>query len=91
MNLSDIAILNFKGFDYRCLISLISKNDAMNFFAKCWFDQKKPNIIKHKLLVSYITMGKKIVTFRDIEIEENFTAISLLVLGQCRYWESIRI
>ena len=26
MNLSDIAILNIKGSDYRCIISLISKN-----------------------------------------------------------------
>ena len=30
MNLSDIAILNIKGSDYRCIISLISKNEAIN-------------------------------------------------------------
>ena len=30
MNLSDIAILNIKDSDYRCIISLISKNEAMN-------------------------------------------------------------
>ena len=30
MNLSDIAILNIKGSDYRCIISLISKNKAIN-------------------------------------------------------------
>ena len=30
MNLSDIAILNIKGSDYRCIISLISKNEATN-------------------------------------------------------------
>ena len=30
MNLSDIAILNIKGFDYRCNISLISKNELLN-------------------------------------------------------------
>ena len=29
MNLSDIAILNIKGFDYCCIISLISKNEAI--------------------------------------------------------------
>ena len=29
MNLSNIAILNIKGSDYRCNISLISKNDAI--------------------------------------------------------------
>ena len=30
MNLSNIGILNIKGSDYRCIISLISKNDARN-------------------------------------------------------------
>ena len=29
INLSDIAISNFKGFDCRCLISLISKNKTV--------------------------------------------------------------
>ena len=31
INLSDIAILNIKGSDYCCIISLISKNWAINF------------------------------------------------------------
>ena len=30
VNLSDIAILNIKGSDFRCIISLISKNKAIN-------------------------------------------------------------
>ena len=30
VNLSDIAILNIKVSDYRCIISLISKNEAIN-------------------------------------------------------------
>ena len=30
MILSNIAILNIKGSDYRCIISLISKNEAIN-------------------------------------------------------------
>ena len=30
MNLSDIAILNIKGSDYHCIISLINKNVAIN-------------------------------------------------------------
>ena len=29
MNLSDIAIVNIKGSDYRCIISVISKNEAI--------------------------------------------------------------
>ena len=37
MNLRDIAILNIKGSDYSCIISLISKNEAINLMqnAKC--------------------------------------------------------
>ena len=30
MHLSDIAILNIKGSDYRCIVSLISKKEARN-------------------------------------------------------------
>ena len=30
MNLSDIAISNIKGSDYRCIICLIRKNEAIN-------------------------------------------------------------
>ena len=30
MNLNDFAILNIRGSDYRCIISGISKNDAIN-------------------------------------------------------------
>ena len=30
MNLSDIAVLNIKGSDCRCIISLISKTEAVN-------------------------------------------------------------
>ena len=30
MNLSNIAILNITGPDYRCVISLTSKNEAIN-------------------------------------------------------------
>ena len=30
MNLSDIVILDIKDSDYRCIISLISKNEAIN-------------------------------------------------------------
>ena len=31
MNLSDIAILNIKGSDYCCIISLIRKSEAIKF------------------------------------------------------------
>ena len=40
----------------------------------------KQNIMKHKNLLSYIKMGKEILTFDNIEIEKkkNSTAIWLL-------------
>ena len=34
MNLSGVAILNIKGSDYRCIISGISKNEAINLMQK---------------------------------------------------------
>ena len=69
MNLSDIAILNIKGSDYSSIISLISKKWGHRLNAKCWFDWKKRNIIKHKNLLSHIKTGKEILTFGNIEIE----------------------
>ena len=40
MNLSDIAILNIKGSDYRCIISLISKNGAINLIQNADLTEK---------------------------------------------------
>ena len=62
MNLSDIATLKIKGSDYRCTISLISKNEATNVMQNADLTEKKWNIIKHKHLLSHIKMGKEILT-----------------------------
>ena len=40
LNLSDIAILNIKGSDYCCIISLISKNEAINLLQNADFTEK---------------------------------------------------
>ena len=40
MNLSDIAILNIKGSDYRCIISLISKNETINLLQNADLNEK---------------------------------------------------
>ena len=48
MNLSDIAVLNIKGSDYCCIISLISKNKAKNLLKNADLTKKKWNTIKHK-------------------------------------------
>ena len=40
VNLSDSAILNIKGSDYRCNISLISKNEAINLWQNADLTEK---------------------------------------------------
>ena len=51
MNVSDVAILNIKGSDYCCIISLISKNQTINLMQKADLTKKKWNIIKHKQFI----------------------------------------
>ena len=40
MNLSDIAILNIKGSDYRCIISLISRLEAISLMQNADLTEK---------------------------------------------------
>ena len=40
-NLSDTAILNIKGSDYRCIISRISKSEAINLMQNIDLTEKK--------------------------------------------------
>ena len=62
MNLSDIAILIIKGSDYHCIISLISKNEAINLLQ---------NVdLTEKIFKSYIKIEKTITKFGDIEIKK---------------------
>ena len=44
MNLSDIAILNIKGSDDRCIISLISKNEVINLLQSADLTEKSGTI-----------------------------------------------
>ena len=41
INLSDIAILNIKGSDYHCIISLISKKDSIKFMQNADLTEKR--------------------------------------------------
>ena len=41
INLSDNAILNSKGSDYRCIVSLISKNGAINLMQNADLTEKE--------------------------------------------------
>ena len=53
INLSDIAILNIKGFDYRCIISLIGKNEVINLL-KNSDSTKKSRTLKNIKIHFYI-------------------------------------
>ena len=57
INLSDIAILSVKHFDYRCIISLISKNEAINLVQNADLTKKKQNIKKHKKFICIYKNG----------------------------------
>ena len=75
MNFSDIAVLNIKSSNYLRTISLISKNKTINLMQNADLTELeqniiKQNIMKHKNLLSYIKMGKEILTFDNIEIEK---------------------
>ena len=41
MNLSDIALLRIKGSDYRCIISLIRKTEAINLMQNDYLTEKR--------------------------------------------------
>ena len=41
INLSNIAILNIKGSDYCCIISLISKNEPIKFIKDTGLTEKR--------------------------------------------------
>ena len=75
VNFSDIAILNVKGSDYHCIISLISKNQAINLMQNVDLAKKKWNIINQKqnFLKSHMKTEKTektVIKFRDIEIQK---------------------
>ena len=71
MNLSDIAILNIKGSDYWCIIDLISKNETINVKLNANLIEKSRTLWNVKNLFSYIKMAKEILTFGNIETDNN--------------------
>ena len=78
MNFSDIAILNIKGSDYRCIISGISKSEAINLMQNADLTKKKRNIIKYT--IHYLTQEwlrknklyrhKSPIFLKDVNIEK---------------------
>ena len=49
VNLSDGGILNIKDSNYRCIITLISKNEAINLLQNTDLTEKQRNIIKQTI------------------------------------------
>ena len=58
IKLSDIEILSIKGFDYCCIISLISKNDAINLMQNADLTEKSGT------LKVYLKFEKTIIKFK---------------------------
>ena len=53
MNLHNIAILNIKGADYRCIISGISKPEAINLMQNADLTKKAEHYNTEKLIIIY--------------------------------------
>ena len=49
MNITNIAILNIKGSDYQCIISLISKNEAINLMQNADLTEKSGTFSRIKI------------------------------------------
>ena len=67
LNLSNIAILNIKGADYRCIISAASKSEAINLMKNNDLTKKAEHHKTQNLLL-HIKIGKEILSFGDIKI-----------------------
>ena len=52
-NFSDIAILNIKGFDYCCIISLISKNEAIHLMQNADLTNKIRTLLNIRTIIAY--------------------------------------
>ena len=59
INLGDIAILIIKCSDYRCIVSLIRKNEAINLLQTDDLTEKKGNITKHKKFIFIYKNGQR--------------------------------
>ena len=86
MNLSDNATLNIKGSNYRYVIALVIKNEAINLMQNSDLTEKNGTLWNKDNLFSYVKMDKEILTFGNTEIEKKkkkkINAIRLL-----HFWE----
>ena len=66
-NFNNIAILNIRGVDYRCIFSKISQSDAISLLENA--DLSK--IVERYQILRFSTMHKQIITFGDKEIKQH--------------------
>ena len=64
MKLSDIATLNIKGYDYRCIISQISKSEAINLMENIDLTEKSRTLSNIKIYLR-LKIIKTILTFKS--------------------------
>ena len=69
MNVSDTAILNIKSAHYYCIISRINKIEAINLMRNINLATQKNE--KQTYILSHVKMGKEVLRFGQIEIEQN--------------------
>ena len=53
IKLTDITILNIKGSNYRCIISLISKNETINLMQNADFIKKAEHCKAYHFIIAY--------------------------------------
>ena len=58
MNLGNFVILNINGADYRCIVKIISTNEAADLLQKADLNEKS-GTLSH---ISHIEMGKPVIT-----------------------------
>ena len=61
INLSDTAILNIKGSDYRCIVSLISRTKAINLMQNADLTEKK--VEHYKKYTTYFHIKQRVKKF----------------------------
>ena len=93
LKLSVIAILSINSVDYCCIITGISKYEAVNVLQKADLNEKR-RILQNRInLFLNIKMDKYIITFGNIEVEKSkfYRYRSRIFFMRCRYWERISI
>ena len=87
LKLSGITILNINSVDYCCIITGISKCEAVNVLQKADLNEKRRTLQNIINLFSNIKIGKYIITFGNIEVEKSkfYRFRSRIFFMRCRY------